>query len=563
MSANELHTEKDIESAFHEAIQCFPPPAGLEAAIADRLGRIRASQAAARAPASTRAKSNRKRTFVKILKWAMPSAAACAAAAMLILSLLPGPAAVQSAYGEVTEAIQKSRSAEWVHYVSFDGQMQTWISLKPYCIIQKPAKGGVIFDDGESFKQLRYDPEQNTIRIQDTMLESDAKEFASVLDYVMSAINEDKARGAPFERSHSTVNGKRCTVYYVKNADRSKWKKLAVDIDTKQIVRFEILEHGQQVAMDFDYPKSGPQDIYALGVPRDAKIVDVRTRDDHSNRMLANAQKAERQFDTSFRAISCYGPLDRKTGKMVVNRIIVYYQTPHQRRIDWWGVSKPKEQVNPDSTEDLEKYTRTHSPSAVDMTVPGGGGVFYNLSSPRQIRKSVNMSGQPARFQRILWKTNRRQYGRAVPDQKGANGPLQGTQRIEPAGVSDGVVHSLPTRWTIYLNPQRDYIVEKSEEWRSLDESWVPRDGLDGTAVLHKHVREPKKTTTTVLEYARTAGTPLGHWYAKRYLIERDSQGRRETFMRVNHVDTKYKFPDGLFSPTHFEAQQKRPVKGN
>ena len=65
-------------------------------------------------------------------------------------------------------------------------------------------------------------------------------------------------------------------------------------------------EQGQQTAMDFDYQKSGPEDIYALGVPRDAKIVDVCTRDDHSNRMLANARKAKLQYKWHLSAESMF-----------------------------------------------------------------------------------------------------------------------------------------------------------------------------------------------------------------------------------------------------------------
>jgi hypothetical protein len=469
------------------------------------------------------------------------------------------PAPAPRLFKELMQVFKNSRTAEWVHCVTFDGQ-EGWFSLKPYRSIQKSAQGGVIFDDGNSYKSLRYDPKQKTIWVQDSMLDSDAKAFASMLDYAMSMINKDRDRGAVFKKSESKVNGKNCTVYYVVNrVDKKRWKKLAVAIDTRQLVRFEMLQQGQKVAMDFDYPKSGPKDIYALGVPRDAKIVDVRTRDEHSNRMLANANRAKRQFDNCFKAIVAHGRFDRKTGKMAVDSISVYYQTRYKRRIDRWTVSNPKEQVDPNSAKDLEKYVRAHKPSGVDMTAPGGGGIYYNLTSPRRILKSVDSVGEPARFQNILWKAYHWQYGRAIPNLKGPNGLLQGTQRIEPATAPDGVIHRLPTRWTIYLNPQRDYIAEKYEEWvGSLKESWVPRDGLDEKAVVAKHVGKPRKTTTTVLKYAKT---PAGHWYARRQLIEGYFQGRSGTFMRVIHVDTTYKFPDGLFSPEQFEAQLKRPVK--
>ena len=135
---------------------------------------------------------------------------------------------------------------------------------------------------------------------------------------------------------------------------------------------------------------------------------------------------------------------------------------------------------------------------------------------------------------------------------------MLGARRVEPAGISAGVVHRRPIQWTIYLNPQRDYIAERYEEWAGgLYESWAPREGVDDTTVIAPHVGKPRKSTTTVLEYAKT---PTGHWYARKLLTEGDFQGRSGTFMRVVDIDTDYTFPEGLFSPEAFERDLGRTV---
>ena len=560
MSPRTPDNDKEIESAFREAIECFPPPDGLQEAIAAELSRIGAPQAYSKSMEAAATSARPKRSAVRILKWVLPLATACAAGAIVIVSLLPGPAIVQSAYAEIATAVGNSKAAEWVHFVSHNGQLETWASLHPYRMFEKSVKGDVAFDDGDSYELLRYDPAQKTIRMLDSdMAGSDVAASPTFLDVIMSSINEGKDRGLTFEKSQSTVNGKKCTVYYVKDPGGTSWTKLAVDDKAKQIVRWENLVYGQQIAMDFDYPESGPKDIYALGVPRDAKIVDKRTRDHQSTIMMANAAKAEREFDADFRAVVVLGPFDPKTKTLVVDNIDVYYQKHHQRRNDTWTrVSSSSTSLAAEKVEDVEKYMTTRSPSNVDMTAPGGS-VLYNLTCAKEVRKSVSQGG-PARLQNLFWQTFADRFGHAVPDVTAPDGRLLGTQRVSPTVIWQNEVTRLPVRWTIYFNPERDYITERSEEWiGGLKESWLPESEKSKTfPAVSENANDPGKTITTVLEYAKT---PSGHWYPKKQLIDGEYQGKRGIFMRIIYLDTKYQFPDGLFSADKFESKLDRPVK--
>jgi len=65
-------------------------------------------------------------------------------------------------------------------------------------------------------------------------------------------------------------------------------------------------------------------------------------------------------------------------------------------------------------------------------------------------------------------------------------------------------------------------------------------------------------TATRILEYARTRA---GHWYPQRQFIAKEIEGQHLTTIRVIHLDTTYDFPEGLFSPEHFESQLGRPIK--
>ncbi|MDY7011887.1 MAG: hypothetical protein SVV80_14240, partial [Planctomycetota bacterium] len=364
-------------------------------------------------------------------------------------------------------------------------------------------------------------------------------------------------------KSDSTVNGRKLTVYTVSSAHEKRWKRLTVNKELKQIVRFEILEERHRVRYDFDYPSSGPDDIYAAGVPRNARIVDERTRDKHSSRLLMRATYAKERFDKAFRAILCEGRVDDKTGKMQVDSVTVYYQTPHQRRIDRWGIPKTQGRQTPNvyNLKSIEQYIESHSPSTVDITAPRGG-VSYNLTRSTAVLKS-SQSGEPGRFQNRLWQTYSSRYGRSVPDVTGPNGWLLGTRNVQPCRVHKGKVQELPVRWTVYLNPERDYIAERYEQWiGDFGEDWVPPEEKRNESLTRwKYAREPVKRTTSVIKYDKT---PSGRWYARKQLIEiegRDSKAGKR--MRIIHLNTTCKFPDRLFSHEHFESQLKRPVRSN
>ena len=61
------------------------------------------------------------------------------------------------------------------------------------------------------------------------------------------------------------------------------------------------IENGESTEFTFDYPEDGPADIYALGVPKDAKLIDRVPTGDMS-RILAAIQAARDRFD-DFHAI--------------------------------------------------------------------------------------------------------------------------------------------------------------------------------------------------------------------------------------------------------------------
>ena len=87
MAPNDLHGDQDLAAAFHGAVSCFPPPAGLKETVAARLSNPNVSEAIDRAALPTAAGPDNHRSLRRILKWAPPLAAACLLTGIVIFAL--------------------------------------------------------------------------------------------------------------------------------------------------------------------------------------------------------------------------------------------------------------------------------------------------------------------------------------------------------------------------------------------------------------------------------------------------------------------------------------------
>ncbi len=186
----------------------------------------------------------------------------------------------------LTEAIQTSKAAEWVHFrlPGESGEMEMWLSFRPHRQFGRNGDG-VVYVDGAKRLRHHYDRKTRTLTIK--LLTGAAEDLLSqpsFLDLLLAKIEHIQARfRTEITRAEERIDGKQLVVYrYVsEQAGGQDRGEIRVDPATRRVVRMKLSGYlwPKPLEVKFDYPATGPKDIYELGVPRDAKVIDERAAD--------------------------------------------------------------------------------------------------------------------------------------------------------------------------------------------------------------------------------------------------------------------------------------------
>ncbi|MHC4498027.1 MAG: ankyrin repeat domain-containing protein [Planctomycetota bacterium] len=219
----------------------------------------------------------------------LAAAAVIIAAAITGLHYLPGPVGFTApAFGEVIENMQQMK---WIYFFKEDVQEgtireQVWASPELQILAGTGTKGWVAFVDCKGKREYIYSPQQGEIEV--SYLEEDVGGMYRV--YVFSRlglmdeiIRMHEKEDAYITKQKATYNGRDAIVYRFEiglSADVAEISNWVVDAQTHLPIINEVVRvtSGGQLQRShrfaFDYPQSGPQDIYDLGVPEDVNVID-------------------------------------------------------------------------------------------------------------------------------------------------------------------------------------------------------------------------------------------------------------------------------------------------
>ena len=224
--------------------------------------------------------------------------------AVVLLSRDSNPVA-SVAWADVVEAVAKK---PWLHYVSTwpDGtKREGWYSANRavegnHYMPSRPMHGIEEYTWTDFTRETRtyYFPHANTI-VDGTVPKKDWEEHKFFSAAWMTAFLSGDAGGAIRAGHYEVVGqqqqtlmeeGKRCLAY------RFRWRDtnfegvqsatqfvIVVDQHTRLPFRLDMITESDAKPIHFerfDYPAAGPDDIYAVGVPKTAKIVDCSLRPD-------------------------------------------------------------------------------------------------------------------------------------------------------------------------------------------------------------------------------------------------------------------------------------------
>jgi hypothetical protein len=226
-----------------------------------------------------------------------------ATAAVLVVAVLWGIHHVggrDTASVALADVIEAMHNTEWAHchivvdVTGVDEEIakknrgkgwESWESVNPLCRIEKHNNGKIYFTEKNQGKTSRYDPETNTITIVEYEKPSTSQEdYASIGDMYIKQISAFEKQGNKVNYEEGVYEGHPVRIISIDvTSNYGRRTKMSVIIESenhlpKKFTAQQWLKGQYEglISGTFDYPETGPKDIYALGVPRTAKIIDTR-----------------------------------------------------------------------------------------------------------------------------------------------------------------------------------------------------------------------------------------------------------------------------------------------
>ena len=222
-------------------------------------------------------------------------AAAIIIGAYVILNL-SGGSIENVTFAQITENM---RQMPWLHGVAevkqaagtemIDIRYEAWLSFERQIAVVKDSNGKVMFQDNLEHISQAYDPNTETITIppHDKRLNWN-KNLSSVGDIPGAIIKVFEEAGEKVIRETGKYKGKDVLIFRTSallavtgqiNDDMDMKVEMAVDAERHVVVFItqkafdKDAKLTEEVNIHFDYPETGPESIYDVGVPASTKIV--------------------------------------------------------------------------------------------------------------------------------------------------------------------------------------------------------------------------------------------------------------------------------------------------
>ncbi|MCK4628998.1 MAG: hypothetical protein KAT56_08335, partial [Sedimentisphaerales bacterium] len=316
--------------------------------------------------------------------------------------------------------------------------------------------------------------------------------------------------------------------------------------------------------MTFDYPQTGPADIYDLGVPRDTRIIDKLPKKDYQaiwDKYRQHRTNATKRYIAVITRVSLCDFIDT---------VHVDYKLGRKHRLEGHfvfnrgeGIEKAwpehKKQLG-DSFESLLEWSRVHydKKGLISINLYDGEyscsinkddkGNWGELS--KHYKSNFNsVSYMPCNHLGWLAWPLIGKKGHVIEDDYARENNLICIELLQQGSIYRGRV-SLPGRFLYYLDPERDYICRrKVTEWRP-DAQWQKDKGWLADVEPEK-IRDGSIIDMEITEFIEA---PNGYWYP-RIIVEKQTGIRKDyqdSPLKVVAIKTVYlrtdtEFPEGIF----------------
>jgi len=209
-----------------------------------------------------------------------------AAAAIIVVTLIIGntffniqPDGATVAWADMIETM---KAQQWIHGVvdyetkERDGTSQMWVSTNPMVMVMKDEGQEIFHFDYEKKVQQQYSYKENVVMINSMEgMQLGNLDVQSPIEFMDKMIQGMQSEHEEITSRIEIRAGKEVEIITGKGP--RKTSTITKDVESGLITFANESEtNGDRVTYTFDYPDQGPVDIFALGIPDDAEIIDNR-----------------------------------------------------------------------------------------------------------------------------------------------------------------------------------------------------------------------------------------------------------------------------------------------
>jgi len=570
-----MRTVRDIKVLFRDA-GISTHPAADRAVVADALQ-------AGGLTSQIRPAHNKRAIWRFLMESRMTQLAAVFVLAAMLLGVhyFSGTAVKAVEFSEIAKALGE---VPWMHTVAIadipqaKGTIEQWIGFHAKVEGGKMPDGKVSLLRLQEHERAEYDPNSNTITLSYAQESDFSPQMSSPAWIVESMQKALKDHGAQIVTRMGKHRGRKVQVQEISLAKHFRGidlytVKLYVDPQSKLLYAMESTAiDANNVAIStaqatYDYPPTGPRDIYDLGVPRDAKVVNNIPANDLRS-ILERYRQIREDATQAYIAVIAHNTGANYTD--AVNQIDVDYKSGRKHRWERhsvfdqgqpfrdpqdpaWAISK---QRIGETFESMLAWTQAQ------LTRPGKTWIDIRLFDGEyegSVRKDPKDGwGKPRKHYEpdsiglqdglgdLAW-PEIHTGAQMIEDEYAKEHTLICFERLQQGHLYNGTV-SLPGRFLWYLDPTQDYLCRrKVTEWRR-DADWQEnRDWLKGV-----DPSEIPESSGSMEEITEAFQAPNGHWYPAAIAVSSAGRDLNQAPLKAHHIKRIYLdlspvFPEGIF----------------
>jgi hypothetical protein len=473
----------------------------------------------------------------------LSTAAAAVLVAVVVTVLIRGN---RVSLADVVKAVSEQT---WVH-VKYDNGREQWINLRENRFFFKHENGNAVVLD--YVKGVRYFCFSNSQSLTEDKI-SVSSQGATPWDCVVGFYEKEADNKNPDVEEHAeTVAGRQLVRFDISFKDalgqrvlvRQTWADPETRLPIRDRERLQLALREEQkrefITGEYDFPATGPKDIYDLGVPRNLKAFVVpaagASEGPDVDAVLRATREAQSHFPDHYRMILWS---DKKPSPRMIE---VAYRNGEKICEEYFSPAGPRGQgglVLPATAAQVLEWVRNQTPLGVGLydgevdyakrgpfppgTVPAQETtVQVHKSSPNERHVFLFADFLPTDFQwpMLGW------AAKYEVQPKTADGDL-------PSGCIWLTMTFSNGRQDFYVDPAHDYIAVRSASWENRSGKWVKERQYD----LSGFVR-----------------LPAGQWYAQKRLLTTydDPEKPLHGFTELTNVDVELlqenQYPPDIFN---------------